>query len=236
MQDFTNAAQNSFVGTLIDTYVGATWGTSQCGYGCSDHASWHNAGFPASMPAEARFADTNPNIHSPDDTLAASGNSAAHALKFARLATAYVAELAKGELANMAPVVSITAPAADQTLPHATPIELVGTATDEEDGELSASIQWSSSLDGALGSGASHSATLSVGIHEITATVQDTAGAAGQATMSITITVAGEDDDGAEHGGCDAGGGAGLGAAWAGMLAWLARRRRFAVGFTRGRR
>ncbi|HEX5059015.1 MAG TPA: M20/M25/M40 family metallo-hydrolase [Kofleriaceae bacterium] len=226
MQDFTNAAQNTFVGNLIDTYVGATWGTSQCGYGCSDHASWHNAGFAASMPAEATFEDTNPNLHTPNDTLEASNNTATHALKFARLATAYIAELAKGELMNAAPVVSITAPGAGETLTGSTPIELDATAMDDEDGELSASIEWTSSLDGALGSGASLKAKLSAGVHTITATAKDSAGATGEATMSLTITVGDGDDDGGTSSGCDAGGGSGLAAACASLLAALRRRRR----------
>jgi bacterial leucyl aminopeptidase len=234
MQDFTNAAQNTFVGTLIDTYVGATWGTSQCGYGCSDHAAWHNAGFATSMPAEALFDDTNPNLHSPNDTLDVSNNTATHALKFARLATAFAAELGKGALANAAPVVSITAPGADQTVAAATAIELVATAIDDEDGELSANIEWSSSLDGALGSGPSRSATLSVGVHTITATVQDSAGEAGAATLSLTITV--DDEDGGSDGtsgGCNAG--SGVGFACAGLLVCLLRRRRNHAGARRSR-
>src|SRR5205823_10500158 len=79
MQDYTTASQNAFVGQLIDTYVGATWGTDQCGYACSDHASWYRRGFTTSMPAEATFADTNPNMHSPDDTLANADPDAGHA-------------------------------------------------------------------------------------------------------------------------------------------------------------
>ncbi|HEY5920601.1 MAG TPA: M20/M25/M40 family metallo-hydrolase [Kofleriaceae bacterium] len=229
MSDFTNAAQNTFLGTLIDTYVGATWGTSQCGYGCSDHASWHNEGFAASMPAEGRFEDTNPTIHSPDDTLDVSNNTATHALKFARLATSYVAELAKGELLNGAPVVSITAPGADETRPASAPVELVATAIDEEDGELSASIEWSSNLDGVLGSGALLSTKLSVGVHVITATARDSAGAAGDATTSLTISIDGEDDGSGTGGGCDTGGNGGLAAAFASLLVCLARRRRRSV-------
>lgn len=99
MTDYTNAAQNSFAGSLVDTYLpGITRSTDVCGYGCSDHASWHNAGYPASMPFEARLSQSNSTIHTSSDTLAQSGNNAAHALKFSKLATAYVAELAKGQL------------------------------------------------------------------------------------------------------------------------------------------
>ena len=230
ISDFTNAAQNAFVGKLIDTYVGATWGTDQCGYGCSDHASWHNAGYPASMPAEARFADTNPSLHTPNDTLAMSGNNATHAMKFARLAAAFAVELAKGTVGppNAAPAVSITAPAAGATFGTAANVMLAGTATDTEDGALSDRLAWSSSLDGSLGSGASRSVKLSAGAHVITASVADSAGAVTAATASIEITVGG--DDGGAGGGCATSRGSGPGAALAALAALAAivvpRRRR----------
>jgi bacterial leucyl aminopeptidase len=96
MKDFTNAAQNQFLVQLIETYVNATWGLDACGYACSDHASWHQIGVPASMPFESRMAQRNKHIHTARDTLETSGNNAAHAAKFARLATAYAIELGKG--------------------------------------------------------------------------------------------------------------------------------------------
>ncbi len=100
MGDFTNAPQNDFITRLIDSYLGpeVRWSYSKCGYACSDHASWTQAGYPASMPFEAHFDDMNPFIHTADDTLAASGDEASHALKFAKLATAFMAELARGDL------------------------------------------------------------------------------------------------------------------------------------------
>jgi len=98
MKDFTSPGQNTFLGTLIDTYVGATWGTDACGYACSDHASWNQAGVPVSMPFESRMAQRNQKIHSAKDTLAQSNNEASHALKFAKLGAAYAIEMAKGEL------------------------------------------------------------------------------------------------------------------------------------------
>jgi leucyl aminopeptidase len=100
MKDFTSAAQNAFVIDLIETYVGATWGLDACGYGCSDHASWYRAGVPASFPFESRMKQRNPSIHTTEDTLEMSGNNAAHAIKFARLATAFAIELGKGELGS----------------------------------------------------------------------------------------------------------------------------------------
>ncbi len=98
MTDYTNASQNAFVQNLIDTYTGATRSTGSCGYACSDHASWHNRGFRASMPFESSLSQSNPNIHTANDTLSVSGNDAVHALKFAKLAVAYMIELAKGGL------------------------------------------------------------------------------------------------------------------------------------------
>lgn len=94
MTDFTNSAQNEFLGKLIDEYVKVPWGYSRCGYGCSDHASWSSAGFPASMPHEATMSESNKKIHSAQDTLQTSGGDATHALKFAKLALSYIVEVA----------------------------------------------------------------------------------------------------------------------------------------------
>ncbi|MFA0811600.1 M28 family peptidase [Microbulbifer epialgicus] len=95
--DYTNSAQNSFLEDLAQTYLGGlSVGTTYCGYACSDHASWHDQGFAASFPFEATFNGSNPHIHTVNDTLANSGGDANHAVKFGKLAAAYVAELAKG--------------------------------------------------------------------------------------------------------------------------------------------
>ena len=98
MQDYTDDGQNAFVADLIDTYVGATWATDECGYGCSDHASWHRAGFPASMPFEARVGDHNPAIHTSNDTLDTIDPDGTNALVFARLAAAFAVELGEGQI------------------------------------------------------------------------------------------------------------------------------------------
>ncbi len=94
MSDFTNAAQNDFLGKLIDQYVKVSWGYSRCGYGCSDHASWTGAGYPASMPFESTMEDINKKIHTANDTLQTAGGDAKHSAKFAKLATSFVVELA----------------------------------------------------------------------------------------------------------------------------------------------
>jgi leucyl aminopeptidase len=92
--DYTDSQQNEFVAQLVRTYLpGVTIGYDKCGYGCSDHASWDALGYPTSMPFESSFARDNPYIHTGKDTFANSGNQAAHALKFARLAAAFMVEL-----------------------------------------------------------------------------------------------------------------------------------------------
>ena len=109
IDDHTSKPQNAFLVQLLEHYVGATWGSDRCGYACSDHASWTQAGIPASMPFEARFRDANTQIHSKRDTLERSQNNANHAVKFARLATAYAIELAKSEVAPPASAALATA-------------------------------------------------------------------------------------------------------------------------------
>jgi leucyl aminopeptidase len=95
--DYTNAVQNTFVSNLVTTYLpGLVKGNSSCGYACSDHASWWSVGYPASFPFESTFGQHNPFIHSPQDTIDKSGGTANHAVKFAKLAAAYMAEVAKG--------------------------------------------------------------------------------------------------------------------------------------------
>ena len=68
------------------------------------------------------------------------------------------------------------------------PSSFSGTATDDEDGDMSLSIQWSSSLDGTIGTGALVSkSNLSVGTHIITAQVTDSGGLTDSKAISITV-------------------------------------------------
>ncbi|OGS13505.1 MAG: hypothetical protein A2234_10405 [Elusimicrobia bacterium RIFOXYA2_FULL_58_8] len=93
--DNTNSDQNAFLGKLVDIYTPYTWATFKCGYGCSDHASWTKNGYPASLPFESKMEEYNPAIHTANDTLEQMGGRATHAVKFAKLAVAYMVELAK---------------------------------------------------------------------------------------------------------------------------------------------
>lgn len=94
MNDYTDSNLNSFLELLMNTYQSdINYAYDRCGYACSDHASWHAQGYPASMPFEAKFNDYNPDIHSSRDTLDKLDATMEHALNFAKLAMSYTIEL-----------------------------------------------------------------------------------------------------------------------------------------------
>ena len=84
---------------------------------------------------------------------------------------------------NTAPTVSIDAPLSGTTVEEGTALLLKGFADDAEDGDLSNSITWCSSVDGAIG----NFTTLSVGDHLITATVTDSNGASSSDTINLSV-------------------------------------------------
>ena len=97
--DYSNPDMQALLVGLFDRYLapsGLSRGTYTCGYGCSDHASWTSAGYPAAMMFEAGDAGGYfPYIHTTSDTLANMGESAQHSVKFAKLALAFLGELGK---------------------------------------------------------------------------------------------------------------------------------------------
>ena len=89
---------------------------------------------------------------------------------------------------NFPPSVSISAPANNAAFDAGAPIAFTGSASDTEDGNLSAALTWTSSLDGVIGVGPSFSRDdLSVGLHQLTASVVDSASAPGQSTRQFSI-------------------------------------------------
>lgn len=91
-RDFTDNALTDFVAKLVDTYVGVPVAESSCGYGCSDHVSWMDAGIPAAFPCESNFENHNTSIHTPMDT--ADKLVPEHMANFTRLGVAFAIELA----------------------------------------------------------------------------------------------------------------------------------------------
>jgi hypothetical protein len=91
---------------------------------------------------------------------------------------------------NTPPSVAITGPAANSSFTQGTAITATGAASDQQDGTLSSRIKWSSSIDGALGTGSSVAWTPSAGTHVLTAAVTDNNGATTSTQESVTVTAA----------------------------------------------
>jgi len=92
-----------------------------------------------------------------------------------------------GESTNDVPTVSITSPADGSTFDSGATILFEGTASDTEDGDLTASLVWTSDIDGQIGTGGSFSTTLTDDTHTITASVTDSGGKTGSASIGITV-------------------------------------------------
>lgn len=97
---------NLFLIELMEHYNASgphalTYSTTQCGYGCSDHVSWTENGYHAAFPMEAAFNESNPFIHSPNDTFANMGNDASHSAKFVKLALEFVIEVGKSNFLSV---------------------------------------------------------------------------------------------------------------------------------------
>lgn len=102
LTDYVDPMLSDFSVKLIEQYVKIPYKRFECGYACSDHASWTEQGFPAAMPHESNMDDSNQDIHTAEDTLARSDDSVAHSMHFVRFGLAFMAEVAKGGLESAA--------------------------------------------------------------------------------------------------------------------------------------
>ncbi|KAI1506214.1 leucine aminopeptidase 1 [Biscogniauxia marginata] len=91
INDYVDSALTEYVHKVIDAYTEIGYVDTECGYGCSDHASATAAGYPSSFVIEGNFDDTSPYIHTADDTMATI--SVEHMLEHAKLVTGFAYEL-----------------------------------------------------------------------------------------------------------------------------------------------
>ena len=90
---------------------------------------------------------------------------------------------------NTGPSVSISQPANGTTFTHGQAVTFSGSASDAQDGNLTASIAWTSSQQGPLGTGGTFSrADLAVGAHIVSARVTDSGNLSQTAQVAITIS------------------------------------------------
>lgn len=94
-----------------------------------------------------------------------------------------------GPIGPGTPSVTITSPASGLMVSEGTPVQLVGSATDPQDGTLgNAALAWTSSIDGALGTGSPlEIESPSVGVHSITLSATDSDGNTGNASVSLLV-------------------------------------------------
>lgn len=93
IQDNIDRNLTDFLGELINNYVKVPVNKTRCGYACSDHASWDQAGYTAAFPFEAAFGTDDPYIHTSRDKMDVL--SLDHITNFAKLGTAFAVELAE---------------------------------------------------------------------------------------------------------------------------------------------
>lgn len=90
--DFTTPWVREFLKSINQAYFGFKMNEFECGYGCSDHASWYRQGYSTVAPFEARMDSMNRDIHSDRDRVSASSNFE-HSAAFSKLALAFALEL-----------------------------------------------------------------------------------------------------------------------------------------------
>jgi subtilisin family serine protease len=89
---------------------------------------------------------------------------------------------------NTVPTINLTSPVGNITVNAGTPVSYAATANDNEDGNISANIRWTSNLQGQFGTGSSISfSTLMPGVHTVTAAISDSVGSSASATRTVTV-------------------------------------------------
>jgi hypothetical protein len=92
--------------------------------------------------------------------------------------------------------VTILSPASGVEVRVGDPILFSGSATDSEQVDLSGGLSWSSDLDSDFGAGASFSYSgLSLGLHQITASVTDAEGVPGSGEITVLVDASGAPPD-----------------------------------------
>ncbi|MDB4824950.1 hypothetical protein OAH38_00100 [Pseudomonadales bacterium] len=94
---------------------------------------------------------------------------------------------------DLPPETTISSPA-ENAIFYSAPQSLTATASDFEQGDLSGSVSWNSSIDGPIGSGAAINPSLSDGVHLITASVTDNSGQTGLDMITLVVDLTGDAD------------------------------------------
>lgn len=102
--------------------------------------------------------------------------------------TVIVNAVAPPPVTNTAPVVTITQPASNVTIPYGQSQTFICTAMDAQEGAMTNSVVWNDSLTGYIGSGGTVTMTTpTVGTHVVTAKVTDAGGLTGSASRTVIV-------------------------------------------------
>ncbi len=94
--DFTTPWLHDLMKQLNQLYVGLKIVDDECGYACSDHASWYRQGYSTVVPFESTSEKMNPDIHSTADVVSPQ-LSFRHSAAITQLSLAFALELANSE-------------------------------------------------------------------------------------------------------------------------------------------
>jgi leucyl aminopeptidase len=97
MTDYTSSWLRSYLETINGLYIKAGITPDRCGYGCSDHASWHRQGYPTLMPFESTMGGRNRAIHTDGDILDSRLNFE-HSAIFTKIAVVMAMDLGNSTL------------------------------------------------------------------------------------------------------------------------------------------
>ncbi len=93
IRDFTSPWLHGYLLKLNQYYLNLRILDDQCGYACSDHASWHRRGFHTVFPFEAKASSMNRRIHTAQDVID-EGSDFEHSAEFSKIAVAFAMHLA----------------------------------------------------------------------------------------------------------------------------------------------
>jgi subtilisin family serine protease len=92
-----------------------------------------------------------------------------------------------GSGSNTAPTVNISSPGDGASFTSGSSVSFGGSASDDEDGDLTGSLVWTSNLDGQIGTGGAFSTVLRDGTHTVTAAATDSGGLKGSASITFVM-------------------------------------------------
>ncbi|KAK8853200.1 hypothetical protein IAR55_003902 [Kwoniella newhampshirensis] len=94
IHDYVDVDLTAFIVSLVKKYLAIPPVKTECGYACSDHASFAKAGYQSAFAIEGTFANSNTNnIHTSKDTTDHPEFSWTHMREFSKLVVAFAVEL-----------------------------------------------------------------------------------------------------------------------------------------------